>query len=167
LKEVFEAALGGKEGSKPQNVGLLLNERLINLPYILVPQLHESLPEDLKFTKKQDDIEDPREFDYTYLLVISRYSIENARRKGPDAKKQKTEEKLYYKAEDDLFLRHCEASFSFKTIYRETLEDGTKKTIVGGGQGAPETQYKFVYLIKYSEYEKRLKELQSFLKALQ
>jgi hypothetical protein len=50
---------------------------MINLPYVLVPQLHEALPDDIKFTKKQDDVEDPREFDYQYLLVISRYSIEN------------------------------------------------------------------------------------------
>jgi hypothetical protein len=45
-KEAFTDILG------KQNVGLLLNERLINLPYILVPQLHESLPEDLRFTKR-------------------------------------------------------------------------------------------------------------------
>jgi hypothetical protein len=63
-------------------------------------------------------------------------------------------------------LRHAEVSFSFKTIYRETLADGTKKSVVGGGNNAPETQYKLIYLIKYSEYEKHLKELQPFLKAL-
>jgi hypothetical protein len=50
------------------------------MPVLLVPQLHQSLPEDLKFTKKQDDIEDPKEFDYEYLLVISRYTIENERK---------------------------------------------------------------------------------------
>ena len=61
-------------------MGLLLNERMINLPYVVVPQMHEAIPEDIKFTKKQDDVEDPREFDYQYLLVISRYTIENARR---------------------------------------------------------------------------------------
>lgn len=147
-KENFETILkGGKT-----NVGLLLNERFINLPYILVPQLHDSLPEDLKFTKRQDDIEDPKEFDYQYLLVISRYSIENARSKKIQAAAAQAnkrmrlttpsttgEEKLYYKAEDELFLRHAEVSFSFKTIYRETMEDGTKKVIVGGGPNAPET----------------------------
>jgi hypothetical protein len=36
-----------------------------------------SIPEDIKFTKKQDDIEDPREFDYDYLLAISRFTIPN------------------------------------------------------------------------------------------
>jgi hypothetical protein len=37
------------------------------------------------------------------------------------------------------------------------LEDGTKKLFLSGG--GPETPYKLVYLIKYSEYEKRIKEL--------
>ncbi|TNV78286.1 hypothetical protein FGO68_gene12590 [Halteria grandinella] len=171
-KETFTEVLG------KQNVGLLLNERLINLPYILVPQLHESLPEDLRFTKRQDDIEDPKEFDYQYLLVISRYSIENARSKRQQAAQatnkrmrlatpSSTEEKLYYKAEDELFLRSAESHFSFKTIFRETMEDGTKKVIVGGGKNAPETQYKLVYLIRYSAYENRIRELNGFLKALQ
>lgn len=40
-----------------KNVGLYLNERLINLPIMeLVPQLHQQIPDDIKFTKKQDDI---------------------------------------------------------------------------------------------------------------
>ncbi len=77
-REQFETILN----SKSSNVGLLLNERMINLPYVLVPQLHETLPEDIRFTKKQDDIEDPREFDYQYILVISRFSIENKRKGG-------------------------------------------------------------------------------------
>jgi hypothetical protein len=47
------------------------------------------------------------------------------------------------------------------------MQDGTKKSIVGGGANAPETHYKLAYLIKWSEYERRLKELPSYLKALQ
>jgi hypothetical protein len=146
---------------------------MINLPYVLVPQLHEALPEDIKFTKKQDDVEDPREFDYHYLLVISRYTIENPKKAAANAsevglKRQKTsEERLFYKAEDELFLRSAELSFSFKTIFRETMQDGSKKSIVGGGANAPETHYKLVYLIKWAEYERRLKELPGYLKALQ
>ena len=31
-----------------------------------------ALPEDLAFTKLQDDIEDPAEFDFDYLLGITR-----------------------------------------------------------------------------------------------
>ena len=139
---------------------------MINLPYALIPQLHESIPEDIKFTKKQDDVEDPREFDYQYLMVISRYAVENSRKSATDQKRQKIDEKIYYKAEDELFLRSAELSFSFKTIFRETMQDGTKKSIIGGGTNSPETHYKLIYLIKMSEYEKRLKELEGFMKTL-
>ena len=58
-----------------KNVGLLMAERMINLPAEIVPCLHTELPEDLAFTKEQDDIENPKEFDYDYLLVLSRYTI--------------------------------------------------------------------------------------------
>jgi hypothetical protein len=38
------------------------------------------------------------------------------------------------------------------------MADGKKKSVIGGG-GGPETHYKMIYLIKYQDYEKRLKEL--------
>jgi hypothetical protein len=55
-----------------KNVGLLVTERFINLPGEVIPNLFAELPDDLAFTKKQSDIKDPREFDYQYLLVISK-----------------------------------------------------------------------------------------------
>lgn len=57
---------------KTKNIGLLVTERLINLPSEIVPSLHTELPGDLDFTKEQDDITDLKEFDYQYLLVISK-----------------------------------------------------------------------------------------------
>ncbi len=56
--------------------------------------------------------------------------------------------------------KSAEVCFSFKTTFRETLEDGSKKIIIGGAGGS-ETHYKLVYLIKFSEYEKKIKELAS------
>lgn len=47
-----------------KNVGVLITERFINLPSEVIPNLHSDLPEDLQWTKKQDDIKDIREFDY-------------------------------------------------------------------------------------------------------
>ena len=42
LKQIFET----------KNVGLLLAERMLNLPAQVVPNLHTELPEDLAFTKQ-------------------------------------------------------------------------------------------------------------------
>ena len=36
---------------KTKNVGLLLVERVINLPADIVPSLHTELPDDLEFTR--------------------------------------------------------------------------------------------------------------------
>ena len=58
-----------------KNVGLLMAERMINLPAQIVPTLHTELPDDLAFTKEQDDIKDPKEFNYEYMLVLSRYTV--------------------------------------------------------------------------------------------
>ena len=44
--KVFKTILESK------NVGLLVNERLINMPPDLVPSLHSQIPEDLSFTRK-------------------------------------------------------------------------------------------------------------------
>mmetsp|Transcript_36570 Transcript_36570/g.56129 ORF Transcript_36570/g.56129 Transcript_36570/m.56129 type:complete len:165 (+) Transcript_36570:71-565(+) len=59
------------------NVGLLVSERLVNMPASVVPHLHGELPEDLEFTKAQDDIEDPKEFEYKYILMLSKFTIPN------------------------------------------------------------------------------------------
>ena len=137
---------------------MLLNERFVNLPLDVVPEMHRALPDDLKFTKKQDDIKDPREFDYEYLLVISRFTREN-KKKGK-GKQESAGERLYYKYEDEVMSKGAEVCFEFKTRFKEVLEDGTKQFFTGGGiGGGPETHYKLVYLIRMSEYEKRLKEL--------
>jgi len=57
------------------NVGLLLVERVINMPPQYVPMLHTELPADLAFTKTQEDIKDPKEFNYTHMLVVSKYTV--------------------------------------------------------------------------------------------
>jgi len=54
-----------------------VNERLVNMPPDTIPPLHTQLPEDLKFTKEQDDVIDKKEFDYEYLIVISKFTVDN------------------------------------------------------------------------------------------
>lgn len=80
-------------------------------------------------------------------------------------KQQKTDtvtQRLYYKPEDEFFSKFAEISFAYKTTFKETLADGSTKIVTGGGNG-PETHYKMIYLIKNSEYEKKLKDLPRFL----
>ena len=129
-------------------MGLLITERFINLPSEVIPNLHSDLPEDLQWTKKQDDIKDIREFDYQYLLVISKYTIPTGKQSQKRQKQTPEDNRMYYHIEDKIFWPEAEASFTFMTTFRY-VDDAGKKQSVQGNQGGPETQYKLVYLIRF------------------
>lgn len=94
--DLFKKLLNGSKN----NVGLLLNERLINIPDEVVPDMHGHLDSDLDFTRQQDDIEDPKEFNYDYLLVISKFAVKSD---GSFSTKPTRKDRMYYKWEDDVF----------------------------------------------------------------
>jgi len=58
--------------NQTNKIGLLINERMLNLPPQLIPTLHNQLCEDIKWIKEQND-EDSKVFDLRYLLVLSKY----------------------------------------------------------------------------------------------
>ena len=138
-----------------KNVGLLMAERMINLPAEIVPCLHTELPEDLAFTKEQDDIENPKEFDYDYLLVLSRYTIPVKQSDGDPAA---TSEKLYYKWEDTVLWPASDISFTFKATFRQLDAEGNKVSVTGSQDGR-EYQCRLIYLIKYDRYLQEIKKL--------
>ena len=105
-----------------KNVGLLMVERMINLPSDIVPAMHTELPADLAFTKEQDDIEDPKEFDYDFLVVLSRYTVP-VEGQGEDAAQS---EKLFYKWEDSVLWPAADVSFTFKATFRTVDDEGNK-----------------------------------------
>jgi hypothetical protein len=99
-----------------KNVGLLINERLVNIPPLAVPGMHTQLPDDLEFTKKQDDISDPKEFNYDYLLVISKFTVPNeivSKALDSGSFIPKRSDRLYYRWEDDIFEACSDFSFCF------------------------------------------------------
>ena len=140
-----------------KNVGLLLAERMINLPASIVPSLHTELPDDLAFTKEQDDIDDPKEFNYTYLLIMSRFTIPVKSAPG-----EKEPEKLFYKWEDSVLWPASEVSFTFKATFSYLDDEGNKKTFKGTKDGK-EVQHRLVYLIKYDRYLEEIKKLRAMV----
>lgn len=169
--ETFQSIL------KTKNVGLLLAERVVNLPVDIVPSLHTELPDDLEFTKAQDDIEDPKEFAYKYILVLSRFtrSVDKATKHKFIAqhetsggnlevfKRQKLDEsaeRMYYKWEDAFLVQDAVANFEYLTTFSDVDAEG-KKVHYQGNRGESETQYRIVYLIEYKRYAERIKTLRS------
>ena len=146
-----------------KNVGLLMAERMLNLPASVVPTMHTELPADLAFTKEQDDIKDPKEFNYDYLLILSRYTVPVKQKesvKGPGTAADDIEgtEKLYYKWEDTVLLPQADVSFQFKAEFRFIDDDGKKQCVTGSMDGK-EVQYRLIYLIKYDNYLREIKKL--------
>ena len=80
-----------------KKIGLFINERYMNLPVNLVPNLLRGIIEDINFTKEQDDIEDPTDFNFDYFLGIAKLSTED----------------LFYKAEEEKFINNSILSFKF------------------------------------------------------
>ena len=141
---------------------MLINERLINMPPNIAPDLHTQLPEDLKFTKEQDDIKDPKEFNYDYILVQSKFTVDNQSAKN----KPKRDEWIYYRWEDSVFEPKAEISFNFQSSFKDVADDGKKSYTQGATEhvgGGSETQYRLIYLIKWDQYVKLSKQLQSHL----
>lgn len=135
------------------------------MPPDVVPKLHGQLPGDLAFTKEQDDIGDPKEFDYEYLLVLSKFTVPNELvSKG----QHKREDRLYYHWEDQVFEKHADICIDFLSTFKEVNDDGMKKYIQGAcsqAGGGTETQFRLIYLLKWSEYERISGNLEEYLKA--
>jgi len=89
-----------------KKVALFINERYLNLPVKLIPTLLKSIPDDIEFTKKQDDIKDPSEYDFDYFLGISKWSPND----------------LFFKAEEEKFVAGSTVSFKFTYKTREGTE---------------------------------------------
>lgn len=87
----FNALISGKK------IGLFINERYLNLPLKLVPELLRSLPEDIEFTKKQEDVAVPADYDFDYFLGIAKLSAQD----------------LFYKPEEERFVRNSTINFKF------------------------------------------------------
>lgn len=119
-KNILEAL--GDQGDKmrvilesPKGVGLLLSERVINLPYLVVPQMYEQLLADLEFISKCPDYL-PEELDYYNYEHIIYFS--KSQEKGSEASDEpalpvhKSTERAFYKKEDKILIKN--AMFSYQ-----------------------------------------------------
>lgn len=173
LKQIFDYTLAKaekfyeerygqfKKVLESKNVGLIVSERLVNMPFEIAPNLHQQLPEDLDFTMQQDDIADPKEFKYDYLLFISKFAVENDK-----VSTFTRNDRLYFRWEDDVFEKQAVHSFWFQSSFKEVKEDGSRSFVQGPNAmagGGKETHYRLIYLVEWSKYAAKAAQLKSFL----
>ncbi|CAL1401649.1 unnamed protein product [Linum trigynum] len=100
---------------KARDVGLLVSQRVVNLPAQLLPPLYDALFDEVSWAVEDEPTEQLRNsFRFkTYLIVTKIYMHKKAN--GKLGKKADSEEEpvIYVKAEDELFHEMSSWSFSF------------------------------------------------------
>lgn len=126
---------------KTKSVGLLVNERMVNLPYQLVPAIHSALHEDIEWAIENEETEELRNsYKFDYFLVLSSCSVEKSgaasgsgKGKGKKAKTQYEQiAKFYHNFEDEFLEQEADVAFSFETPKsdRDTVDQTNKETVV-------------------------------------
>ena len=113
--------------NKNLNLGLIISERIINLPEETVPPALGLATKEINECREVEDNYDKR-FDFDYLILISKFvKILGNNRK--DNKKMKKNAKslenneAYYKFETIFFLNKADASIEYKIPYKENNMD--------------------------------------------
>ena len=103
----------------------LLNERMINLPYQLIPPLHKALLDDIAWAVSNDP--KPAQFELEHFVLISRRSLvrSSGKSKSKKSKKTKVEEEedhvvVYQNFEDEFLEAEADYSFSFPMAEKST-----------------------------------------------
>ncbi|KAL7110725.1 hypothetical protein ACP275_05G043800 [Erythranthe tilingii] len=101
-------------GERAKDVGLIVSQRVVNLPPQLLPPLYDSLFDEVNWATEDEPTEELRSsFRFKFYLIISKiYKHKNA-----DGDKGTTkngdESVIYIKPEDELLLEFCSWSFNF------------------------------------------------------
>ncbi|XP_010506377.1 PREDICTED: protein BCCIP homolog [Camelina sativa] len=100
---------------KAQDVGLLVSQRVMNLPPQLLPPLYDGLFDEVSWaTEDEPTGELRRSFRFkSYLLVTKIYKLKNPQQRKPRRGEEDIEETIFLKPEDELFLELSSWSFTF------------------------------------------------------
>jgi protein BCP1 len=154
--------------SAPQDVppiGLILTERLINVPSEVVPPMYTMLLEEITWALEEDE---PYEFSHyvifskTYEEVESKLDLEESR---PQKKKKKSgsaqTERFYFHPEDEVFQRHalCHGSFEYTRQQDEGHSDSKRAFQDAGVRPAGS-----LIVIDKSKFEGAVKDVAEYLK---
>ncbi|RWA08155.1 hypothetical protein EKO27_g6950 [Xylaria grammica] len=94
-----------------QHVGLILSERLINMPSEVAPPLYSMLVEEI-----QDAVDDKEPYEFTHYLIVSKtyHEIESTLAEERKKKKGRQDATLYYfHPEDEVFQKYATAYGSY------------------------------------------------------
>ncbi|KAM3281423.1 protein BCCIP [Capsicum chacoense] len=112
-------------GDQANDVGLLVSQRVVNLPPQLLPHLYDALFDEVSWATEDEPTEELRKsFCFKFYLIISKiYKHKNAdKQKGPSG----DQTIVYIKAEDEIFHELSSWSFSFPLLTQLVRTDELK-----------------------------------------
>mmetsp|Transcript_15164 Transcript_15164/g.24174 ORF Transcript_15164/g.24174 Transcript_15164/m.24174 type:complete len:541 (-) Transcript_15164:296-1918(-) len=171
FRKIWNQALSGNK-----QVGLLITERLINLPPTLVPILHAELQKDISWAQKNEDtasLKKSFKFDSFIYVTKAFYPPRNHGDDSDDENHQQQQHKqgmlgegkkgrgfVWFQFEDEVVSRHATLQFSFKVPAPQTKSLASESS--PGGLGSLERE-QIVMLIPASKIAKIQQEMSLML----
>lgn len=112
-------------------IGLILTERLINLPSEITPPMYSMLLEEIKWA-----LDEKEPYNFSHYLILSKTYTEIASKLGEEDDRPKKKKKggsssstvLYFHPEDEVFQRHavCHGPYDYSTKQDEGHSDSKR-----------------------------------------
>ena len=136
-------------GDKNANLGLIISERIVNLPEETIPPALGLATKEINECREVEEKDYDKRFDFDYLILISKF-VKIIGESNKNNKKVKKDEKLnenneaYYKFETPLFFKKTVASIEYKIPYKEKNMDVL--------ENSNQPQYVKILFIKAKDY---------------
>ncbi|CAN6476238.1 unnamed protein product [Victoria cruziana] len=99
-----------------QDMGLLVSQRMINLPIELLPPLYDALFDEISWATEDEPTEELRNsFCFKYYLIVTRFYMKGTGQSNKMSNDQNEESVIYVKMEDKILHKLCSWSFTFPT----------------------------------------------------
>ncbi|KAL8144326.1 hypothetical protein V2J09_017358 [Rumex salicifolius] len=145
LKELVE--------HKPEHVGLLVSQRVVNLPPQLLPHLYDALFNEIQWATEDEPTEELREsFRFKHYILLSRVYMKKTQSKEALADNNE-DDIIYVKAEDELLHKLCSWCFTFPMQSQQPADQELKNHRLSG----------LVMAIKAEKIAKFRKQLRSLI----
>ena len=136
-------------GDKNINLGLIISERIVNLPEETIPPALGLATKEINECREVEEKDYDKRFDFDYLILISKF-VKIIGESNKNNKKMKKDEafnennEAYYKFETPLFFKKTVASIEYKIPYKEKNMDVL--------ENSNQPQYVKILFIKAQDY---------------
>ncbi|EER15381.1 conserved hypothetical protein [Perkinsus marinus ATCC 50983] len=165
VKEAFGKMVSATGGIR---CGIMINERMINLPSELVPGIHRVLKDDVAWSLSEEahcPVEEKKYYKFTHLLFLTSYYVDPSAapskvmpggKKVKAAKRKKArlemekKERRYICFEDEVFVDHAQWQVTWPFPRGDGIDPETRKMLA---------RKRLLYCVKYDDWKTMVDQL--------